>query len=141
MENVPVELVIGSVQFNQAVALLYCLCIMSVFLLQTTRTKRIVLTRKSIACTRLKFILIWAPILCLIIYFEISTILYGQRIISFNSRWLEVLKPISKAYKCTSNEVWIDLEKLSDTKEGTGLENHIMSICIICIVKIPIVLL
>ena len=52
-----------------------------------------------------------------------------------------MLKPISRAYKCTSNEVWIDLEKLSDTKEGTGLENHIMAICVICVVKVPIALL
>ena len=141
MENVPVELVIGSVQFNQAVALLYCLIIMSIFLIQTTRTKRLLLTTKSIKCARLKFILIWAPMLCLIIYFEISTILYGRKIIKFNNRWLEVLRPMTKAYKCTSNEVWIDLEKLSETKEGTGLENHIMAICVICVVKIPIVLL
>ena len=44
MEDSPVELVIGVIQFNQAVCLLYWVSIMSIFLLQAAKRDRVQLT-------------------------------------------------------------------------------------------------
>ena len=59
----------------------------------------------------------------------------------YNERWLDVLLPHADSYKCTSGNVWIDIEAIDKQYRDSNLNNHVLVIKILGICKIPIFLI
>ena len=118
MKNSPVESEIGKIQFALALSLLYWVIIILIFISQTRKNMSILEQRPKIyiISTRVKFLIIWVfgivVSVFMVICFERSLMLSNNMNV-----WLDALREIELAYECTSEEVWIDLDYISESTE------------------------
>lgn len=77
--------------------------------------QRIAETKDAIERQKVKFYIMWSPILLVVILAQLYVAMVAHLAENFEKHWLQVLEPKRASYACSLESLYIDLDELDGT--------------------------